>query len=55
MTFPIAKERAPISEVTNQAYYDLINLANQEGFDKILATHKKFRILVCGAATARLG
>lgn len=52
---PRAKEGYPISEGFSLAHYDLINPSDTEGFKRVLGTHKEFRKLVRGAATARLG
>lgn len=49
------KEGSPISEDTSTAHYDLVDPADREGFKRVLGTHKEFRKLVRGAATARLG
>lgn len=35
--------------------YKTLDPANREGFKRVLGTHKEFRKLVRGAATARLG
>lgn len=53
--FSRTKEGSPISEGSSVVHYDLINPSDTEGFKRVLGTHKEFRKLVRGAATARLG
>lgn len=54
-SFLRTKEGAPFSENGSSAHYDLIDPSDQEGYKKLLVTHKEYRRLVRGAATARLG
>lgn len=50
-----SKEGAPIAENISGAHYDLVDSSDQVGFRKILDTHREYRRLVRGTATARLG
>lgn len=52
---PRSKEEAPIAENLSGAHYDLVKPSDQIGFRRILNTHREYRRLVRGAATARLG
>ena len=49
------KKGAPIAENLSGAHYDLVGPSDQVGFRRILDTHREYRRLVRGAATARLG
>ena len=49
------KEGAPIAENLSGVHYDLVEPSDQVGFRRILDTHREYRRLVRGAATARLG
>lgn len=49
------REGTPIAENFSGAHYDLVEPSDQVGFRRILDTHREYRRLVRGAATARLG
>jgi len=49
------KEGAPIAENLSGVHYDLVDPSDQAGFRRILDTHREYRRLVRGTATARLG